>query len=399
MELRVSSKHGFRFDRDEIEQYITALYALDDLVMDALAEDRDLRVDDEETHRIGFYFRCLADSLWKAGVFKSQLEARNFIRADPDVLQNAGGPGGLRPDDGLLNPEEIAEGLVALRNLNEFLFQAPICLVWSNISDDFTADTGGVNIRFTRKYNDLGLVKMHPELRADKNSDNYLWIEGSIRAHRYDAVRPAVDRLLLSVMGIMEVIGLLQYKPWLPARSQAVSIGTKDRVNSGAYLDMRSVRLHPHLTGLYNPPADNEIDNARTSQGRLDFNLRILNRALSDRSPPALAVQHACRMYLRAYEAWNGGESAMFFAITLEGLLLDKRQKDDLSARLQDSVAYWLGGAATDREKTKKSVAELYGVRSNYVHNGEDAPSGFDLAHMRELTRKVIRKELMTLGS
>ena len=38
------------------------------------------------------------------------------------------------------------------------------------------------------------------------------------------------------------------------------------------------------------------------------------------------------------------GESAMFLAITMEGLLLDKRQKDDLSARLQDSIAYWLGG-------------------------------------------------------
>jgi hypothetical protein len=137
---------------------------------------------------------------------------------------------------------------------------------------------------------------------------------------------------------------------------------------------------------------------ARTSQSRLTSNLRTLNRAINDRSPPALAVQHACRMYLRAYEAWNAGESAMFFAITMEGLLLDKRQKDDLSARLQDSVAYWLGGSATDREKTRKCVAELYSVRSNYVHNGEDAPSGFDLARVRELTRKVIRKELMTLG-
>jgi hypothetical protein len=79
---------------------------------------------------------------------------------------------------------------------------------------------------------------MHPELKADKNSDNYLWIEGSIRAHRYDVVRPTVDRLLLSVMGIMEVIGLLQYKYWLPSQPpQHVAIGTNDRVNSGAYLD------------------------------------------------------------------------------------------------------------------------------------------------------------------
>jgi hypothetical protein len=202
-------------------------------------------------------------------------------------------------------------------------------------------------------------------------------------------------------MGIMEVIGLLKYERWRGWRQAAtsnVTIGTKDRINSGAYIDMQSVRLSPLLIGLCTSPAENEIDSASTSQSRLDSNLRILNRAISDPRPPALAVQHACRMYLRAYEAWNAGESAMFFAITMEGLLLDKRQKDDLSARLQDAVAYWLGGSAADRERTRTCVAELYKVRSNYVHNGEDAPSGFNVDSVRELTRKVIRKELMTLG-
>jgi hypothetical protein len=103
-------------------------------------------------------------------------------------------------------------------------------------------------------------------------------------------------------------------------------------------------------------------------------------------------------MYLRAYKAWNVGESAMFLAITMEGLLLDKRQKDDLSARLQDSIAYWLGGSSSEREKNRKYVSELYKVRSNYVHNGEDAPPMFDLDGVRDLTRRVIRKELLTLG-
>jgi hypothetical protein len=397
----VSSKHGFRFSHEEIEQQINALYVLDDLMMDAIAGDEDQSVHDEKAHQLRFYFNCLADSLWEAGVFKSQQEARSFIRADVDVLQNAGGPGGLCPDDGLLNPGEIAEGLIALRNLNKFLFQAPICFLSSKLNIEFTADDGDINIRLTRNYNDLSLVKMHPKLRADEESQNYLWIEGSIKEHRYDVVRPAIDRLVVSAMGIMEVIGLARYSRWSPALrqpAQHVSIGTKDRINSGAYIDMVSVRLFPHLIGLYDPPAENEIDGARTSQSRLESNLHILTRAISDRGPSGLAVHHACRMYLRAYETWNAGESATFFAITMEGLLLDKRQKDDLSARLQDSVAYWLGGSATDRERTRRCIADLYKVRSNYVHNGEDAPSGFDVDGVRELTRKVIRKELLTLG-
>jgi hypothetical protein len=103
--------------------------------------------------------------------------------SSPEVVQTTG-----TVADGLLNPSEIAEGLVALRDLNEFLFQAPICLLSSGLSDGFAADAGEMNIRFARSYNDLALVKLHPKLQAGKKSDNYLWIEGSIKAHRYDVV-------------------------------------------------------------------------------------------------------------------------------------------------------------------------------------------------------------------
>src|SRR5262249_44230338 len=153
------------------------------------------------------------------------------------------------------------------------------------------------------------------------------------------------------------------------------------------------------LVGLCDPAATNEIDSARPAQDRIAANLRILGRGMSDLSQAALAVRHACRTYLRAYESWNAGETAMFLAITMEGLMLDKRQKDDLSARLQDSVAYWLGGSFNERKKNRQCVSELYKVRSNYVHNGEDAHSAFDIDAVHDLTRRVIRKELLTLGS
>jgi hypothetical protein len=401
----VSTKHKFLFNLEEIEHQINALYELDDALMDALAEGEDRSVYDSKARELRSYFECLADSLWEGGAFKSREEARSFIKADVDVLQRAGGPGGLRPDDGLLDPDEMAQGIVALRNLNEFIFQAPVCL-WLRSADrdvDYTTHAGGSRFRLTSNYEDLSLVKRHRKLRADEESKDYLWVEGSVKAHRYDGVRPEIDRLLVSAMGMMEVIGLVRYESW-PRRSSRVSIGTKDCINSGTYnsgeyYDMHSVRIAQHLVGLCDPTADNEIDRARTRQERVDANLRILGRSMSDLSPAALAVQHACRTYLRAYEAWNVGESAMFLAITMEGLMLDKRQKDDLSARLQDSVAYWLGGSSNERQKNRKYVSELYKVRSNYVHNGEDAPSAFDVEGVRELTRRVLRKELLTLES
>jgi hypothetical protein len=145
---------------------------------------------------------------------------------------------------------------------------------------------------------------LHPELREDKHANDYLWIEGSVKAHRYDVARRKIDLFLVSAMGIMEVIGLLRYRDFRSAGCN-LSIGNRTQINSGQYRDMHSVRLSGHFLGLCDPGAGNEIDAAKTGQNRVDSNLRIFCRAIADSSPSALAVRHACRTYLRAYESWN----------------------------------------------------------------------------------------------
>jgi hypothetical protein len=297
-----------------------------------------------------------------------------------------------------LNPDEIAQGIVALRNLNNFVFQAPICHLRPSDEFDFVIPARDTMLRLTSHYKDLTLVRMHPDLLGDMESKEYLWLEGSLKEHRYDVARSKIDLFLVSLMGMMNVLGLVRYTAWSRPGS-SLSIGAGDRINSGAYIDMLSVRLSRHLIGMDFPVADNRIDSARSKHDLIAVNLRILCRAMTDPGSPASAVRQACRMFLRAYEVWNVGEAAMFLAITMEGLLLDKRQKEDLSARLQEAVAYWLGGSADERESNRKRVSELYRVRSNYVHNGEDAASSFDLESVREITRRVILKEIVTLES
>ena len=394
----MNRQHKFLFSLDEIEQQINALHELEDLVIEAQAEGEDPGIYDDKAQQLRTYFESLADSLWKAGAFSSRQEARESIQADTDVLQHVGGPGGVRPDDGQLNPDEIAQGLVALRNPNEFLFQSPLCYLSSPADVEFAFQSSGAQFRITTNFGDLRLVRHHPKLQADRESGNHLWIEGAVKEHRYDVATRSIDQLLVSIMGIMLIVGLVRHTTWSRPASQ-LAIGTPEHINSGAYWTMLSVRLSQHLLSVDNPVRDNELDSARSKQDRLVMNLRAVARAVSDASPAALAVRQASRMFLRSYDVWNAGEAAMFLAITMEGLLLDKRQKDDLSARLQDSVAYWIGGSAGEREKNRKSIAELYKVRSNYVHNGEEAPSVFDLDHVRELTRRVVRKELLTLGN
>ena len=400
----MSKKHDFHFSAREIEQKVEELYQYEEHVM--LANEPDEPPAPYELSERGqdlkFYFECLADSLWKAGAFRSQEEARARVKADTEILQRVSGPEGLRPDDGQLNPDELAEGLVALKSPNEFLFQAPICwIAYPHVVDvEIKLDVG--RYRLTSNFEDLDLVKFHSDLSpsSGRGSGEFLWIQGSTRSQLYEVAKRQVDLLVTSVMGIMEVLELVKYTPYafIGLRSPQLTIGTKKRFNSGQYLDMHSPRLCEHLQGLHLPPADNELDATRSPRSRLDRAFRFVARALADQSASALAVQHACRTFLRSYESWNVGESAMFYAVTLEGLLLDKRQKDDLSVRLQDSAAYWLGGSSAEREQVRKTISELYKIRSNYVHNGADAPPTFDLAAVRELTRRVVRKELLTLG-
>jgi hypothetical protein len=195
MEIEVSRQYEFLFSRDEIAQHINALYELEELVIEAQAEDEDPKIYDDKAGELRNYFECLADSLWKAGAFESSPEAREFIQADTEVLQRVGGPGGVRPDDGQLNPDEIAQGLVALRTPNEFLFQAPLCYLLPRADvDEFIFQVEEAQFRITTNFTDLRLVQHHPQLQADPESGNHLWIEGAVRKHRYDVATDSPPR-------------------------------------------------------------------------------------------------------------------------------------------------------------------------------------------------------------
>src|SRR4029077_20965587 len=79
---RMNMKPAFRFDRQEIEQKIDELDSYEEDLLVGEAEGLDLADIDARGQELRMYFQCLADTLLKAGVFKSQQEARSHIRAD-----------------------------------------------------------------------------------------------------------------------------------------------------------------------------------------------------------------------------------------------------------------------------------------------------------------------------
>jgi hypothetical protein len=87
----------------------------------------------------------------------------------------------------------------------------------------------------------------------------------------------------------------------------------------------------------------------------------------------------------------------MLLAATLEGLLLDRKNRNDLSARLRESVAFLLGGSGDMRSKSRTIVRNLYNARSAFVHVGELEPRDFDIGEAMKLTRDVLAKKLAAL--
>jgi Apea-like HEPN len=395
---------GGPFSKADIEREVEELYALEDEVVEIAAEERELSPQEEERfeqrrQHSQEFFQSLADTYYKLGIYKSQEEARGLLPPNTEVLhQHAGG--GFRPHDGTLEPDEIADSIYQLQYENTYSFQAPICFRVEH-AVDIPFHHCNAHFRLTSKYDNLVLVNLHEEWLRDERfrddgSNYYIWLEGSVVARRYDSAINAMDQSLRSCMGILNVLGLVKYEE-IPRISCTAAIGFRSRIDIQIFYTMRSLETSRRMRGFFIPEPDNEVDAARNQNERLAKGLRLFSRAMSDESEAGEAVRHACRMFLRSLECWNRGEAAMFLSTTLEGLLLDKKQKDDLSARLQDSVAYWLGGSSLERDRIRKYVSDLYKARSNFVHNGIDAPSHFDLEKLQQLTRSVIRRELLTL--
>jgi hypothetical protein len=82
------------------------------------------------------------------------------------------------------------------------------------------------------------------------------------------------------------------------------------------------------------------------------------------------------------------------YAMCLEGLLLEHSDKDNVTARLSEAVAYRLGRSAEDRDRLRKLTRKLYSLRSDYVHTGAVQPD-LELGEQWALTAgDALRREI-----
>ena len=132
----------------------------------------------------------------------------------------------------------------------------------------------------------------------------------------------------------------------------------------GEIFDLRSkVEFHPCM--------GTSFDEARASRAAGQPGDRLRNQITRLwQGPPGRSqeIRTACGLYARAQVASDPGVAIVNYSMCLEWLLLQRSDNASITARLSEAIAYRLGRSADDRERLRKTIRDLYAVRSQYVH-------------------------------
>jgi hypothetical protein len=131
---------------------------------------------------------------------------------------------------------------------------------------------------------------------------------------------------------------------------------------------------------------------------------RVLQPLFANVDDEARTIRAALANFTRASLAVDAGESALYLAMCLEGLLTKEGSKDSTTARVTEAAANYAGGRRQQREANRKCAERLYAVRSSYVHRGNIRPRSIptlaaDIGQGLHLVRDVLRRELLDFAS
>ncbi|CAN7217088.1 hypothetical protein [Mesorhizobium sp. LjNodule214] len=402
------------YNMESLQHLIEAAYEIEDALLELQSETADELSEEEvqelgrkeielqqERQQLSISFQKLADHLFEAGAFDSKEQARAVITINPDTRLEHIGPDGVVPDDGALNPDEEAAGILALLDDREYYFSVPVayCVTGGEIEFQWTL---GNNQKGAASGSQLYLANGRQlssvGIKGFDTTDCKEWMcaNGIIVGKNYNRIRSRIEMLCQEIQGGLLALNFAEFWNCHLMSSPKTLIGSGKTWNAGVYVNsiVGSVAYGVRFSPVFSMVGD--VDKKLGPSGSRDRQVRLFERLFASDVQRAREIRQALRMYLRAHAAWSEGEKAMFLATMLEGLLLDRR-KDDLSSRLQDAVAYWVGSSAADREAIRKDVRDLYAARSEFVHNGELAPKTFREKAILSHAQKVIRKEIENL--
>jgi hypothetical protein len=230
------------FSRAKLIEMIEACY---DLVEHGYEADSSGLAADLKT-----YFKNLADALFEAGAFSSIKEARRAITIYESDRQIHLGPDGVVPDDGSLNPDQEADGILALFEIKEYLFQVPIAELVGNPGPEIVMNRDNVAARIASfsTLDDLGGMRAaYGPLKNLSSPERWIWVAGSIKGRNYRHIQAQVQELLIELQGAMLVLDLANYRRTAFYAPPPMTIGRGSTYNIGAYFRSTALRMAPQL--------------------------------------------------------------------------------------------------------------------------------------------------------
>jgi len=218
----------------------------------------------------------------------------------------------------------------------------------------------------------------------------------------------AIQRVLEEVAGItlgLRMASVILDEP-TPAAGQlqnVVSVELRSHVGATTWQLTREFASLIHSI-LFVPPQDLseiELRGAAHAEGTLvdPRHLRIIDAVLSADNERATELRAGARNLLRAARDNDPGLAFSYAFMCMEGLLLEGTNKESVTARLYEAVAYRVGTSSADRNEIRKHLRNYYGLRSQYVHTGRLSSVWNEREGCVALARRVLAAELTDFAS
>lgn len=236
-------------------------------------------------------------------------------------------------------------------------------------------------------------------------------VKGSVRARTIEQARRRIRAVVEEYQGAFLAIGLVrEIDPESAVLRGFEGIhafsnsGTMEKTRYDAS-DKFEVELPFELE--FEPDASDMLERQRIERGSVpEVVARRIGRVRSlfaeegNSTVGARAVRRACALFLRALRTRDRGETSLFFAACLEGMLIDGDTRDDLAARVRDASALLVSRNHAERARVRGAVSALYDARSKFVHGQACESLDFDEDDVRQIVRIILRHEIeMSAGS
>jgi len=198
-----------------------------------------------------------------------------------------------------------------------------------------------------------------------------------------------VETVVKPVVGLALALGMAEYWP--------------SERHADVLLNGEPTPLHPAFDAvisgmrLKTPEDLNDLEARRAHKEGASAALELRARRLAAvmRSPSARSAElrNAAGLLFDAVGAREGGLGIALAFMSMEAVLLERKAKNDRVALLREAVAYRVGAVAEERTKLRKTVKDLYDLRSDFVHTGVAIPESKRREPLR-LALDVLRREV-----